>query len=159
MKYILYLLFSTGIFAQSPIDKLLSKFNKENIPYVTIEEFKKLKNPILLDTREQKEFDISHLESASCVGYDKFNSKIVKEKYKNFNDTIVVYCSVGIRSENIGTKLKKIGYKNVFNLYGGIFEWKNKDQKVVDNNQVPTENVHAFSKEWSKYLIKGKKVY
>ena len=99
------------------------------------------------------------IKNAFCIGYDKFNSKIVKEKYKNFNDTIIVYCSVGIRSETIGNKLKKLGYKNVFNLYGGIFEWKNKDEEVIDNNQIPTEDIHAFSKEWSKYLIKGKKIY
>lgn len=159
MRYLLYLLFSTSIFAQTPIDKLLSKFNKENIPYVTIEEFKKLKSAIILDTREQKEFDISHIQNAYCVGYDKFDPKKVKEKFKKVNDTIIVYCSAGIRSEIIGTKLKKLGYKNVYNLYGGIFEWKNNNQPVVDNNQEITDNVHVFSKEWSEYLIKGKKVY
>ena len=160
MKQLLFLLFiSSTIFAQSPIDSLLVKYNKKTIPYIKIEEFKKIKSPIIFDTREQKEFNISHIKNAYCIGYDKFNSKIVKEKYRNFNDTIIVYCSVGIRSETIGIKLKKLGYKNVFNLYGGIFEWKNKEQEVVDNNQNPTENVHAFSKEWSKYLIKGKKIY
>jgi len=160
MKSLLYfILFSTSIFAQSPIDSLLTKYNKKTIPYIQIEEFKELGNPIILDTREQKEFDVSHIKNAYCVGYDKFNSKIVKEKYKNFNDTIIVYCSVGIRSETIGNKLKKLGYKNVYNLYGGIFGWKNHEEEVVDDNQTPTESVHAFSKEWSKYLIKGKKVY
>lgn len=159
MKYLLYLLFSTGIFAQTPIDSLLTKYNKKSVSYITIKEFKELKNPIILDTREQKEFNVSHIENAYCVGYDKFNSKIVKEKFKNVNDTIIVYCSVGIRSETIGTKLKKLGYKNVYNLYGGIFEWKNNNQPVVDNNQEITDNVHVFSKEWSEYLIKGKKVY
>lgn len=160
MKYLLCLLFfSSFIFAQSPIDSLLVKYNKKTIPYVTIGEFKKIKNPIILDTREQKEFDVSHIKNAYCVGYNKFNSKIIKEKFKNYNDTIIVYCSVGIRSETIGYKLKKLGYKNVFNLYGGIFEWKNKEEIVVNNSQIPTENVHAFSKEWSKYLLKGKKIY
>ncbi len=160
MKYLFCLPFFSSIaFAQSPIDSILLKYNKKTVLYITTTELKALKNPILLDTREQKEFDVSHIKNAHCVGYDKFNLKIVQEKYKNFNDTIIVYCSVGVRSEIIGTKLKKLGYKNVFNLYGGIFEWKNKDQKVVDKNQVSTENVHAFSKEWSKYLIKGKKIY
>ena len=160
MKYVLsFLFFSTTIFAQSPIDSLLIKYNKKTIPYVNIEEFKKINHPIILDTREQKEFDVSHIKNAHCVGFDKFNSKKIKEKYTNFNDTIVVYCSVGIRSEIIGTKLKKLGYKNVYNLYGGIFEWKNKDEEVVNDEQIPTENVHAFSKEWGIYLLKGKRVY
>lgn len=152
-------LFSIALFAQSPIDQLLTKYNKETVPYIKIEAFKKLSNPIVLDTREQKEFDVSHIKTAECVGYDYFNAKKIAAKHKNPNDTIVVYCSVGIRSETVGTKLKKLGYKNVFNLYGGIFEWKNKAQEVVDNNQIATEKVHAFSKEWSNYLLKGKKIY
>ena len=75
------------------------------------------------------------------------------------NATIIVYCSVGIRSEDIAEKLQKAGYKNVFNLFGGIFEWKNKQNVVVDTNNNPTEKVHTFSKEWSKWLKKGIKVY
>ncbi len=160
MKYLCYLLlFSVSIFGQSSIDKLLLKYNKNTIPYVTIENFKKIENPIILDTREQEEFNVSHIKNAYCVGYDKFEIKKIKEKHKNLNDTIIVYCSIGIRSEIIGTKLKKLGYTNVYNLYGGIFEWKNKNEEVVDNNRTPTQNVHAFSKEWSIYLTKGKKIY
>jgi rhodanese-related sulfurtransferase len=156
---IIFLFFATSLFAQSPIDSLLKKYNKKTVPYISINDFKKIKNAAVLDTREQKEFDTSHIKDAYCVGYDKFNAKKIKETYKNYNDTIVVYCSVGIRSEIIGAKLKKMGYKSVFNLYGGIFEWKNNQQEVVDNKQNPTEKVHAFSKEWSKYLLKGKKIY
>ena len=44
-------------------------------------------------------------------------------------------------------------------MYGGIFEWKNKGFKVFDSEEKETENVHAFSKEWSKWLKKGVKVY
>lgn len=44
-------------------------------------------------------------------------------------------------------------------FFGGIFEWKNKDFKVYDNKNKLTENVHAFSKEWSQWLIKGNKIY
>ena len=160
MKYLFCMLFFSSIsFAQSPIDSLLTKYNKKSVSYITIKDFKELKNPIILDTREQKEYNISHIKNAYCIGYNKFDEKKVKEKYKNINDTIIVYCSIGIRSESIGYHLKKIGYKNVYNLYGGIFEWKNENEKVVDNNQEVTENVHAYSKEWSKYLLKGKKVY
>lgn len=160
MKYFLIAFLCPFIFcAQTPIDSLLTKFNKKTIPYVTRTELKTFKNPIILDTREPKEFEVSHIENAICVGYDKFNPKKIKSQFKNYNDTIVVYCSVGIRSEIIGTKLKKMGYTNVYNLYGGIFEWKNKNEEVVNSNNETTDKVHAFSKEWSKYLTKGKKIY
>lgn len=158
MNYI-FLLLSCTIFAQKPIDSLLMKYNKKTIPYVSISQFKKIKNPIILDTREQKEFEVSHIKNATCVGYNKFNPQTVIEKHPNLNDTIIVYCSLGVRSETIGTKLKKMGYNNVFNLYGGIFSWKNSNEEVFDNNQIPTQKVHGFSKEWCKYLTKGKKIY
>ena len=70
-----------------------------------------------------------------------------------------MYCSLGIRSEDIAEKLKKVGFTNVRNLYGGIFEWKNKDFKVYDINNNETENVHAFNNEWGKWLKKGVKIY
>ena len=66
---------------------------------------------------------------------------------------------MGIRSEQIGEKLKKAGFTNVKNLYGGIFEWKNKDYPVIDTTGNETEKVHTFSKMWSKYLHAGKPVY
>ncbi len=50
---------------------------------------------------------------------------------------VVVYCSVGYRSEKIAEKLKAAGYKNVFNLYGGIFEWENQNLPVYDSNGEP----------------------
>jgi hypothetical protein len=44
-------------------------------------------------------------------------------------------------------------------LFGGIFEWKNNNFTVYNSKEEATENVHAFSKDWSKWLLKGKKVY
>ena len=52
-----------------------------------------------------------------------------------------------------------MGYKNVQNLYGGIFEWKNNDGKVYNQQEKETDSVHAFSKHWGKLLLKGEKVY
>ena len=75
------------------------------------------------------------------------------------NTKIVVYCSLGIRSEDIAEKLKKAGYTNVLNLYGGIFEWKNNNYNVFSSGGKATEKVHTFSKEWSKWLLKGEKIY
>ncbi|MBT8318930.1 MAG: rhodanese-like domain-containing protein, partial [Gramella sp.] len=82
-----------------------------------------------------------------------------KVKKIDKDQKIVVYCSIGVRSENIGVKLIKAGYKNVENLYGGIFDWKNKDFPVVDALGKSTEEVHAYSKHWSKWLRNAEKIY
>lgn len=146
-------------FAQNTIPTVLEKQNKKSVPYITVEQLASSSGVVLLDAREVKEFNVSHIENAINIGFDKFDEKKVTSSIKDKNTPIVVYCSIGIRSETIGEKLLKLGYTNVLNLYGGIFEWKNKGGSIVDNNGVTTDNVHTFNKEWSVYLQKGTKVY
>lgn len=138
---------------------MLKKYNTESVPYATVEMAKSNPNFILLDARELKEYKVSHIKNAIHVGYDKFDLEETSTKLPDKNATIVVYCSVGIRSEDIAERLQKAGYINVYNLFGGIFEWKNNQNTVVDLKGNSTEKVHTFSKEWSKWLQKGEKVY
>lgn len=157
--YIFVFLFSLSISGQKSLSKLLKKYNTESVPYASVKTIKSNPAFILLDARELKEYNVSHIKNAIHVGYDNFNLKETTSKLADKNATIVVYCSVGIRSEDIAEKLQKAGYKNIFNLFGGIFEWKNKENIVVDSLNKSTKNVHTFDKEWSKWLKKGIKVY
>lgn len=152
--------FSVFGFSQNKMSKLLKQQNTESIPYIYVDSLKDiLKDVVLLDSREEKEFKTSHLKEAICVGYDAFNLEQTKASIPDKNSKIVVYCSLGIRSEDVAEKLKKAGYKNVFNLYGGIFEWKNNNMEVVNAKEQSTDSIHTFSKAWSKWLHKGVKVY
>ena len=114
-------------------------------------------NVVFLDTREQKEFNISHIKGAKCVGYDNFSMTSVKSIPKNAE--IIVYCSIGARSQNIGEQLKKAGYTNVKNLYGGIFQWNNSGLPKVNSSEKSTSRIHGYSKDWGKWLKKGTIVY
>ena len=109
-----------------------------------------------MDAREADEYNVSHLAKAKLVGYNNFNIDSLNVKDKN--TPIVVYCSVGYRSGKIAEKLIEKGYTNVQNLYGGIFEWKNEGNNVVDKNGT-TNDVHPYSKSWGIWLKKGNKVY
>ena len=152
--------FSSLGFSQDNLSKLLKKYNQESIPYISVQELAISKtSAVLLDAREPEEFAVSHLKNAICVGYEDFNLKTVTNSIKNKDQDIVVYCSLGIRSEDIAIKLKKEGYKNVKNLFGGIFEWKNNNLKIYNQKNQTTDSIHAFSKKWSKWLKKGIKVY
>lgn len=111
----------------------------------------------VLDARELEEYNVSRIKGAKWIGYDDFDMKRVEDI--DTQSTILVYCSVGYRSEKIVQRLKRAGYKNVSNLYGGIFEWVNQGRPVYDVNNKETKNVHAFSKEWGVWLNKGNKVY
>lgn len=158
---LLFLLISSTVAAQKKLDKLLDKWNTRNVPYMSVETLALPKTKaILLDARQEKEYNVSHLQNAIRVGYDDFKIKeTLKKLPKNKDTKIVVYCSLGIRSETVAYKLIQKGYTNVYNLYGGIFEWKNANFQVKDTLGNTTEKVHTFNKNWSKWLKKGEKVY
>ena len=147
-----------NIFAQTAIDSVLKVSNNQSVEYILHNELKITDSIVLLDTREKKEFQVSHLKNAVWVGYTNFNANKLK-KITSKDTPIIVYCSIGVRSEDIGEKLLELGYTNVQNLYGGIFEWKNNNLPVYKNKNIKTQKVHAFDQEWGKLLIKGEKVY
>lgn len=157
---LIVLMISCNLFSQSELKEVLEKYNKETIPYIYVDELEKISDEvILLDAREPKEYKVSHIKNAQFVGYDKFKLKSTIKNLPNKDAKIVVYCSLGVRSEDVAEKLKKIGYTNVSNLYGGIFEWKNNNNKVFNAEDEITEKVHAFDEDWGRWLKKGEKVY
>ncbi|MFM2394836.1 MAG: hypothetical protein RLZZ546_2818 [Bacteroidota bacterium] len=125
------------------------------VPVIHVTDLYKIQNKvILLDARELKEYKISHINGAKHIGYNQPNFDILKGINKS--EKIVIYCSIGYRSEKIGEQLMKMGYKNIFNLYGSIFEWVNSGFNIVDENNQSTNKIHVFNKDWSKWLTNKK---
>lgn len=141
----------------SAYDRTLKILLSHSVPEVSVSQVKEMHNIVLLDAREWNEYRVSHIKNARYVGYDQF--EIGKLQTINKEQKIVVYCSVGYRSEKISEKLKHSGFVDVSNLYGGIFEWVNQDNLIVDENEIPTKNIHAYNKTWQIWLSKGVKVY
>ena len=158
-SFILFLIVVTSIFAQKNLDRTLKQLNAESVPYVQVDELNSLENTVLLDTRKKEEFEVSHLKNAIWVGYENYKEEKVTSQIGDKDTPIIVYCSIGVRSEDIGEKLQKAGYTNVKNLYGGIFEWKNKGKTVYNNDSIETDSVHTFDRQWGKLLKKGIKIY
>lgn len=133
-------------------DQLVDNYLNYSVPAISVADAFETKNDfIFLDAREREEYNISHIENAFHIGYDNFNIDslqqiIPKEK------TLVIYCSIGYRSEKIGEILNQNGYMNVQNLYGSIFEWVNQHHPIVDNKGQPTNTLHTYSKKWSKWV-------
>ena len=104
--------------------------------------------PLLLDARTLEEYQVSHLSHA----------QLVTEDLKDLVDTvdrekpIVVYCSVGYRSSAIARRLNSLGYQNVFNLSGSIFQWVNENRPVNSQGKIVTQ-VHPYNKFWQYLLI------
>ena len=141
-------------------DAMLSDMYRNTVPVIYPDSLNQWiqngKPVVILDARESNEFSVSHIIGAKNVGYDNFRMKELKSIPKD--SKIVVYCSVGYRSERIGEKLKEEGYSDVSNLYGGIFKWKNEGLPVYHQNN-ETDSVHAYSEKWGVWLQKGVKVY
>ncbi len=143
--------------AQNAFENMVDNLLSHTVNEITVDSLLKTQQEvILLDAREKKEYNVSHIENAIYVGYSIFEKKNIKNIEKH--SPIVVYCSVGYRSEKITEKLMRMGYTNVSNLRGGIFDWTNKGCKVV-NNKGATQNIHPFDDNWGKWLTKGHKTY
>jgi rhodanese-related sulfurtransferase len=104
-----------------------------------------------------EEYNVSHIENAHFVEYKKFQRQSVDSISRH--TPIVVYCTVGYRSERIAEQLVEMGFRNVRNLYGGLFEWVNNGNGVIDSFGNPTHQVHTYNKNWSRWLSKGVIVY
>ncbi len=132
----------------------------DGFPTISIEEASKKinqTNVFFLDTRKIQEYNISHIKSAKHVDFDNFSLNKVENLPKDAE--IIVYCSIGARSQDIGKKLKKAGFKNVKNLYGGLFHWANSEYPMVNALGRSTASIHGFSKEWGKWVTTGNVVY
>lgn len=145
--------------AQSDIDLLLKEYNNRTLPYISVKElYENQGEYLILDTRKKEEYDVSHIPGAIWVS-EKVNDSVYAFAKAKKDLPIVVYCSVGIRSEDFGKNLQKKGFTNIKNLYGSIFAWKDAGYDVVNQNQKITDSVHTFSKAWAPYLKTGIKVY
>ncbi|MEJ1223256.1 rhodanese-like domain-containing protein [Sediminicola sp. 1XM1-17] len=160
--YISFFILFLGIlssYAQNSIEEALLKYNNHHVAYINVHEAQSLDNYVFLDARKKEEYDVSHIADAKWVGTGKLDTKEMLALVPDTNSHIIVYCSIGVRSENTAEQFLEAGYTNIHNLYGGIFEWKNKNYPVFDNQGQKTNKVHAFSKHWGKFLTKGEKVY
>jgi len=99
--------------------ELLSKAD-EVIPRVTLADFQNdLNAKIMIDVRQIEELKAS----GSVKGSVNIPKGVIEFRLNNndevsFETSIYVYCAVGVRSAIAGYNLKKIGYKNIFNLGG-----------------------------------------
>ena len=102
--------------------------------------------PVLIDVRQDEEYAVSHLPNARhLTTVEAIQQDIPTDA------TIVLYCSVGYRSARLAEKLQAVGYKNVMNLDGSIFEWYNQGHPVVADSQ-PVQQVHPYNRAWGLLL-------
>ena len=98
--------------------------------HVNAEKFNQLisdPNTILVDMRNHYESEIGHFQGAITPDVDTFRDSldIIEEDLKDHKEdkNLVMYCTGGIRCEKASAYYKHKGFKNVFQLEGGIIEY------------------------------------
>jgi UPF0176 protein len=121
--------------------------------HVNAIEFNKLTedpNTLVVDMRNHYESEVGRFKNAICPDADTFREelKIAEDLLKDKKDkNIVMYCTGGIRCEKASAWMKHVGFKNVFQLDGGIIEYARqvKDQglenKFIGKNFVFDERL------------------
>ncbi len=130
----------------------LKNLIRGTVPTITVEELEGIsEDVIILDTREKAEYDVSRIPGAYYIGYSDFNIEEIPAEWKDRE--IVVYCSVGYRSEKIGEELLGAGIKQVRNLYGSIFAWANAGLPLQNSEGEETKLIHTYDNNWGKWMI------
>ena len=122
-----------GVLLAAPEEETI----KDGVHHVDPKEAAKLlttkekdKKPIILDVRTPGEFKGGHLKDATNIDFngDDFEKEIAKlDKGKPY----LVHCHSGGRSTASLAAFKKLGFKNLYHLDGGMLAWKKAKQEVV----------------------------
>lgn len=103
------------------------KENNQGAVYVNItaEEAKEIMDTeegyVILDVREQDEYDAGHISGAILIPYTQIEAK-ANEMLPDKDQLILVYCRSGRRSKIAAEALAELGYTNI-KEFGGILDW------------------------------------
>ncbi len=104
------------------------------IKSMSVDELKELidnkEKIILVDCREQDEWDEAHIESAKFIPLSRFK-ELYEAELKNKDAKIVMQCRSGKRSMQACHFLLENDFTDLSNLEGGILEWAGSGYKVV----------------------------
>jgi len=130
MKKLIFLLLAVMLLTACGQDKE----NDQGAVYVNItaEEAKQIMDTeegyIILDVREQEEYDAGHIPGAILIPYTQIAEK-AEEVLTDKDQLILVYCRSGRRSKIAAEALAELGYTNI-KEFGGIIDWPYEVEKT-----------------------------
>jgi UPF0176 protein len=114
--------------------------------HVNAIEFNKLStdpNTVIVDMRNHYESEVGHFKNAICPDVDTFREelKVVEEIMTGQEDkNLLMYCKGGIRCEKASAWMKHKGFKNVYQLNGGIIEYARQVREQEIENRFVGKN-------------------
>lgn len=101
-------------------------------------------NTVILDMRNHYESEVGHFEGAVTPDVDTFRESlpIIEEDLSDYKEdkNLLMYCTGGIRCEKASAYFKHKGFKNVFQLDGGIIEYSHKAEEQGLPNKFKGKN-------------------
>lgn len=99
---------------------------KKTYQQITQEEAKNMmdrqEDVIILDVREQDEFDAGHISGAVLLSVGAISVDTAAAVIPELDSVVLVYCRSGNRSKTASTALAELGYSNIYE-FGGINTW------------------------------------
>ena len=115
--------------------------------HVNASEFNTLiedENTVVVDMRNHYESEIGHFKNAITPDVDTFRESLdlIEDDLKDYKETkkLVMYCTGGIRCEKASAYYKHKGFKNVYQLEGGIINYARQVEKEAIENKFIGKN-------------------
>jgi len=161
LKIILLLasLFVLGINFSSSQTNQNSK-QQSPVGKISVDEFEQklnsTKNAQLVDVRTPEEYVKGHVKGAKNINW---NGKDFETEINTLdkNTPVFVYCLGGGRSAAAAAKMKELGFKEIYDMQGGMMAWNNSGKPVVNTNAI-AENPGMSLEEYNKQLKSDKLV-
>ena len=121
-----FMFFSCGLNNDIPINQMNSD---------ELLDFIEINSAVLVDVRTHDEYNSGYIENSLNIDYlsNDFSENLEK---LDKNIPIVLYCRSGKRSSLSANKLSELGFKEIYNLEGGILEWIELGNSVVFNDTI-----------------------
>lgn len=100
------------------------------------------KNLVIIDTRTKMEFTYEgKLENAVLLDFLK--PRVFKREIQKFNrdKTYLVYCAVGRVSESACKVMAELGFKNIYEMAGGLKAWQKDEELVTTVSKLDNEEI------------------
>ena len=101
----------------------INSYVKDGIPTINPKDVVGLKDVILIDVRMHEEYigELGHIEGATLITLGPELDNYMKTATKEAN--IIFICRSGARSGRATAAALDLGFKNIYNMEGGMIEW------------------------------------
>ncbi len=122
--------------------------------YALVQDNEENEDFVILDVRTPEEYASGHIENAVNMDY---YSNIFRDELNKLdkNRTYLIYCGSGTRSGRALEMMKELGFREVYNVVGGIARWKAEGLPVAEvEPEGESTNWKTYTNEEQGYEIK-----